>query len=63
MMCLNVRFKSQKWQVLLIMDNFAIHSLEHVGRDKSFSLLTLQLSKITIVVLSPNVTSVVQTLD
>ena len=36
MMILNVHFKSQKWKLLLIMDNYAIHSLEHVGRDKPF---------------------------
>ena len=32
MMSLNVHFKSQKRKVLLIMDNYATHSLENVGR-------------------------------
>ena len=63
MMSLNVHFKSQKWKVLLIMDNYATHSLKHVGRGESFGFSTLQLSNITIVFLPPNVTSVVQPLD
>ena len=36
MMSLNVHFKSQKRKVILIMDNYVSHSLEHVGRGESF---------------------------
>ena len=60
-MSLNVHFKSQKWKVLLIMDNFATHPLEHVSRGESFGFM--QLSNIIIYFLPPNVTSVVQPLD
>ena len=63
MMSLNVRFKYQKQEALLIMDNSITHSLEHVGRGESFSFSTLQLSNITIAFSPPNVTSVVQHLD
>ena len=63
MMSLNVHFKSQKWKVLLIMNNYATHSLKHVGRGESFGFSTLQLSNIIIAFLPPNVTSVVQPLD
>ena len=63
MMSLNAHFKSQKWKVLLIMDNYATHSPRHVGRGQSFGFSILKLSNITIVFLSPNVTSVVQPLD
>jgi hypothetical protein len=41
MMSLNVHFKSKKWKVLLIMDDFATHSLEHADRDESFGFLNL----------------------
>ena len=47
-MSLNVRFKSQEREVLFIMDNFAIHSLEYVGKGESFGFLTLQVSNIAI---------------
>ena len=36
MMSLNVRFKSQKRKVLLIMDIYVTHSLEHNGRGESY---------------------------
>ena len=59
-MSLNVHFKSQKQNVLLIMDNnYATHFLKHVGRGKSFGFPTLQLSIIIISFLPPNFTSVV----
>ena len=45
------------------MDNYATHSLKHVGRAESFDFSTLQLSNIIIVFIPPNVTSVVQLLD
>ena len=32
MMSLNVHFKSQKWKVLLIMDDSTTHPIEHVGK-------------------------------
>jgi hypothetical protein len=48
MISLNVHFKSQMQKVLLIMDNFVAHSLEHIGRDESFGFSTLKLSNITI---------------
>ena len=41
MMSLNVHFKSQKWKVILIMENFVTHSLKHVGRGESFGFSTL----------------------
>jgi hypothetical protein len=55
MMNLNVHFKSQKWKMLFIMDNFATHSLKHVCSGESFGFSTLQLSDIIIVFLPPNV--------
>ena len=33
--------KFQKRKVLLMMDNFATHSLKHVGRDESLGFSTL----------------------
>ena len=36
MMSLNVHFKTEKRKVILIMDNYVSHSLEHVGRGESF---------------------------
>ena len=36
MIRLNVHFKSQKRKALLIMDNYATHSLKHIGRGESF---------------------------
>jgi hypothetical protein len=48
MMSLNVDLNSQKHKVLLIMDNYATHSLKLVGRGESLGLSTLQLSNITI---------------
>ena len=60
---LNVHLKSQKGRVFLIMDNFATHSLKHVGRGKTFGFSTLQFSNFIIDFLPPNVTSVVQPLD
>ena len=63
MMSLNVHIKSQKWKVFWNMDNSATYSLKHVGRGESFGFTTLQLSNIIIVVVPPNVTSVVQPLD
>ena len=58
---LNVHFKPQKQKVLLIMDNSATHSLQHVGRGESFGFFYL--SNTTIAFLPPNVISVVQPLD
>ena len=49
--------------MLLIMDNYATHSLKHVGRGQSFGISTFQLRNITIAFQPPNVTSVVQPLD
>ena len=63
MMSLNAHFKSQKWKVLIIVDNYVTRSLEHVGKGESFGFPTLQFSNVIIVFLSPNVTSVVQPLD
>ena len=63
MMSLNVHFISQEQKVLCIMDNYATHSLKHVGRGESFVYSTLQLSNIIISFLPPIVTSVVQPLD
>ena len=62
-MSVNVHFESQKHKVFLIMDKFATHSLEQVGRGESFDFSTLQWSNIIIVFLPPNGTSVVQALD
>ena len=62
MISLDVHFKSQKQKVLLIMDNFVAHSLEHIGRHESFGFSTLKLSNITIALLPPNVISVVRTI-
>ena len=62
MVSLNVPSKSQKWKVLLVMDNSVIHSLQHVGRGESFGFSTLQLRNIIIAFLPPNVTSMVQPL-
>ena len=56
-------FKSQKQKVLLIMGNYATHSLDHVGRGKSFGFSTLQLRNIAIAFLPPDVRSVVQPFD
>ena len=36
MMSLNVHFKSQKWKLLLVMNNLATCSFKHVGRNDSF---------------------------
>ena len=63
MMNLNVQFKSKKQKVLFIMNNYATHSLKHVGRGESFSFSNLQLSNIIIAFLPHNVTSVVQLMD
>ena len=41
MMSLNVHLKSQMRKVLVIMDDYATHSLEHVGRGESFGSSTL----------------------
>jgi hypothetical protein len=56
-------FQISKAKGTLIMDNYATHSLKHVGKGESFSFSTLQLSNITIIFLLPNVTNVVQPLD
>ena len=48
----NVKSKN----VLLIMGNFATHSLKHVGKGESFSLSTLQLTNICIAFIPPNFT-------
>jgi hypothetical protein len=36
MMSLNVHFKPQKQKALLVIDNYATHSLEHVDKGNSF---------------------------
>ena len=36
MMSLNLHFKSQKWKLLLVMNNLATCSFKHVGRNDSF---------------------------
>ena len=55
MMSLNVHFKSQKWKVFLIVENYATHSLKHIGKGESFE-------QYHNCFLPPNVTSVVQPL-
>ena len=62
-MSLNVYFKSQKWKIFLIMENYATHSSQHVGRGEAFGFSIVQLNNITIAFLPPNVTSLVQPLD
>ena len=63
MMSLNAHFKSQKWKVLLIINNYATNSLKHFGRVKQLIFSTLHLSNIIFGCLPPNATSVVQLLD
>ena len=45
------------------MDNYATHSLVHVGRGEAFGFSTLQLCNIIVAFLPPNVTSVEQPFD
>ena len=54
MMSLNVHIEFQKWKVFLIRDNYATHSLQHVGRGEAFGFVNLKFSNITIFFLPPN---------
>ena len=62
-MSLDVNFRSPNLKVLLIMNNFATHSLKHVGRGESFDFfLTLKLRTNIVSFLPPNATSAKTTL-
>ena len=54
MMSLNVHIEFQKWKVFLVRDNYATHSLQHVGRGEAFGFVNLKFSNITIFFLPPN---------